>query len=123
MNARAPRLHAGPGARLAVAVLLATAAAPALADPAPAQAPPPHTASAWAGYPRMTLERTYAGPLQDTIIQRWRDPIDGTACYLYLPVTARHSAPLPNGFVQYGANTIGSISCTPGQAPARPPSP
>ena len=58
----------------------------------------------------MQLERQFAGPLQDTIIQRWRDPIDGTACYIYLPITAAHSALAPDGFVQYGANIIGSIS-------------
>lgn len=59
----------------------------------------------------MQLERQFAGPLQDTLIQRWRDPIDGTACYIYLPITAAHSAPTQDGFVQYGANVIGSISC------------
>jgi len=85
------------------------------ARPGAASAP----ASTWAQYPRMQLERTYAGPLQDTIIQRWRDPIDGSVCYLYLPITAQHSAPLASGFVQYGANTVGSISCVVG-AP-RPP--
>jgi hypothetical protein len=62
----------------------------------------------------MVLERTYAGPLQDTVIERWRDPIDGTVCFLYLPITAQHSAPLANGYVGYGPNTIGSISCTAG---------
>jgi len=31
--------------------------------------------------PRMQLERQFAGPLQDTVIQRWRDPVDGTICY------------------------------------------
>ena len=59
----------------------------------------------------MQLERQYAGPLQDTIVQRWRDGIDGSICYIYLPITAAHSPPVANGFVQYGANTIGSISC------------
>jgi hypothetical protein len=68
----------------------------------------------------MQLERQFAGPLQDTIIQRWRDPADGTVCYIYLPITAQHSPPTQSGYVQYGANTIGSISCvgSPG-APAR----
>jgi hypothetical protein len=41
----------------------------------------------------MQLERQFAGPLQDTIIQRWRDPVDGTICYIYLPITAQHSPP------------------------------
>lgn len=45
----------------------------------------------------------FAGPLQDTIVQRWRDPVDGTVCYLYLPISAQHSPPTPSGFVQYGA--------------------
>jgi hypothetical protein len=68
----------------------------------------------------MQLERQFAGPLQDTVIQRWRDPVDGTICYVYLPITAPHTPPTPQGFVQYGANTIGSISCsvaTPRPAP------
>jgi hypothetical protein len=32
----------------------------------------------WAKLPRMQLERQFGGPLQDTIIQRWRDPVDRT---------------------------------------------
>jgi hypothetical protein len=66
----------------------------------------------------MQLDRQFSGPLQDTIIQRWRDPVDGTICYIYLPITAQHSPPVATGFVQYGANTIGSISCAPNVAPA-----
>lgn len=64
--------------------------------------------------PHMHLDRQFAGPLQDTVIQRWRDPVDGTVCYIYLPITAAHTAPTPSGYVQYGANSIGSISCLPG---------
>ena len=60
----------------------------------------------------MQLEGQFAGPLKDTIIQRWRDPVDGTVCYIYLPVVVPH-APGPSGYVQYGANAIGSISCIP----------
>jgi hypothetical protein len=71
--------------------------------------------SAWDKMPHMQLERQYAGPLQDTIVQRWRDPVDGTICYIYLPISAEHSPPTPAGFVQYGANTIGSISCLVGR--------
>jgi hypothetical protein len=67
---------------------------------------------AWGQLPRMQLERQFAGPLQDTVIQRWRDPADGTVCYIYLPITAQHTPPTPSGYVQYGANAIGSISCT-----------
>src|SRR5258708_8457395 len=74
----------------------------------------------WEKLPRMKLERQFAGPLRDTIIQRWRDPADGTICYIYLPISAQHSPPTQAGFVQYGANTIGSISCV--AAGARPAS-
>jgi hypothetical protein len=77
----------------------------------------------WAKLPRMQLERQFAGPLQDTIIQRLRDPVDGTICYIYLPITAVHSAPTASGYVQYGANTIGSISCVAAAARPRPPAP
>src|SRR5580704_16032395 len=73
--------------------------------PAPAPAQPPQ--SEWSKLPRMQLERQFAGPLQDTIVQRWRDPVDGMICYIYLPITAAHTAPMANGFVQYGANAIG----------------
>lgn len=62
--------------------------------------------------PRMRLEAQYPGPLQDTTIQRWRDPVDGTVCYIYLPIAVAHAAG-PNGLVQYGAANIGSISCFP----------
>ena len=69
--------------------------------------------------PRMVLERQFAGPLQDTLIQRWRDPADGTICYIYLPITAPHSSPTQSGYVQYGPNSIGSISCAPTPSPPR----
>ncbi|MGJ4917897.1 hypothetical protein ACQR10_27795 [Bradyrhizobium sp. HKCCYLRH2060] len=78
--------------------------------PPPPQAQPQQS-SQWATMPRMQLERQFAGPLQDTIVQRWRDPADGTVCYIYLPISAPHSPPTPAGFVQYGGNTVGSISC------------
>jgi hypothetical protein len=88
-------------------------------QPAPQVAPQP--AQNWDTLPRMQLERQFAGPLRDTIIQRWRDPNDGTVCYIYLPITAAHSPPAPSGFVQYGANTIGSLSCLAGgPKPAQP---
>ncbi len=73
--------------------------------------------------PRMQLERQFAGPLQDTIVQRWRDPVDGTVCYIYLPITAARSAPTANGYVEYGANTIGSISCLESAAAPKPATP
>ena len=59
----------------------------------------------------MHLERQFAGPLQDTVIQRLRDPVDGTVCYLYLPIAVAHSPATVTGFVQYGSNTIGTINC------------
>lgn len=69
--------------------------------------------------PRMHLERQFAGPLQDTVVQRLRDPVDGTICYMYLPISAAHTPPTPSGYVQYGANTIGSISCHDAARPAK----
>ncbi|MEQ8378733.1 hypothetical protein [Parvibaculum sp.] len=74
-------------------------------------------------FPHMELQAQYAGPFADTLIQRWRDPIDGHVCYIYLPANVKH-APLekPGGFFDYGANSIGSISCgAPG--PALKPAP
>ena len=102
-------------------VFIMPATAVAQPQPAPQQpVPPAQPQSTWDTLPRMQLERQYAGPLRDTVIQRWRDPTDGTLCYVYLPITAQHSPPTPSGFVQYGANTIGSISCLP--SPAGPTS-
>jgi hypothetical protein len=70
-----------------------------------------HGSADWGKLPKMQLERQFAGPLQDTVIQRLRDPVDGTVCYLYLPISAPHSPTTATGFVQYGPNTIGSINC------------
>jgi hypothetical protein len=79
----------------------------------PAQQPQPvQPQSTWDTMPRMQLERQFAGPLRDTVVQRWRDT-DGTVCYIYLPISAQHSPPSATGFVTYGSNTIGSISCFP----------
>jgi hypothetical protein len=86
-------------------------------QPSPQQQSPQQ--STWQQLPHMQLERQFAGPLQDTVVQRWRDPVDGTICYIYLPITAPHSPPTASGYVQYGANTIGSISCAQGE-PAKP---
>jgi hypothetical protein len=68
----------------------------------------------WGKLPHMQLERQFAGPLQDTVIQRLRDPGDGTICYLYLPISAPHTPITATGFVQYGPNIIGTINCIPG---------
>jgi hypothetical protein len=73
----------------------------------------------WKDFPRMRLERQYAGPLQDTIIQRWSDPVDGTVCYIYLPINAQHAPRDQTGYVQYGSNIIGSISCFASAAAAK----
>jgi hypothetical protein len=89
-------------------------AAPVAPGPPPAAAPAPQQfqqSQEWSKLPRMQLERQFAGPLQDTVIQRLRDPVDGTVCYLYLPISVAHSATTVTGFVQYGPNTIGSIDC------------
>ena len=67
----------------------------------------------------MQLERQFAGPLQDTVVQRWRDPVDGTVCYIYSPISVAHTPTTSTGFVQYGGNTIGSINCLP-NPPAAP---
>jgi hypothetical protein len=107
----------------ALVIIVVVARAPAIAQQtqqAPAQPAQsaPQPAGEWARLPHMQLERQFAGPLQDTLIQRWRDPVDGTACYIYLPITVAHSPPAQGGFVQYGANVIGTISCFRVAAPA-----
>jgi hypothetical protein len=67
----------------------------------PAPTAPPQAAPApspnWQQLPRMQLDRQFAGPLQDTIVQRWRDPTDGTICYIYF---ADHGA-------AFGADGVG----------------
>jgi hypothetical protein len=111
------------GAALAI---LATVALPcdAIAQQQPAQPVQPapqqfQRSTEWEKLPKMVLERQFAGPLEDTVIQRLRDPVDGTICYLYLPISAPHSPTTATGFVQYGPNTIGTIDCVPG-TPAHP---
>lgn len=74
-------------------------------------------ASADRAHPQaLRLEGQFAGPLTDTTIERWRDPVDGTVCYVYLPIAVAHSAG-PSGLVQYGAANIGSLSCFAGPPP------
>ena len=104
-------------------VFIMPATAVAQPQPAPQQpVPQAQPQSTWDTLPRMQLERQFAGPLRDTVVQRWRDIADGTVCYIYLPISAQHSPPTPGGFVNYGSNSIGSISCLPG-APARAAAP
>ena len=69
-------------------------------------------AQTWEGLPTMNLEQVFRGPLRDTVIQRWRDPVNSIICYMYVPVSAPMVAPQPgSNFFQYGPNIIGSISC------------
>jgi hypothetical protein len=65
----------------------------------------------WERMPRIQLEEQFAGPLKDTAIQRWRDPRENVLCYIYLPFTAPHTPATSAGYVLYGSNMIGSISC------------
>jgi hypothetical protein len=67
----------------------------------------------------MRLEAQFPGPLKDTTVERWRDPVDGSVCYIYLPIAVARSEG-PNGLVQYGAANIGSISCFPGRSSLLP---
>ena len=121
---------AGRWCVLAVAAFAACLGSPVLAQqqaPAPGapqpqqqqqqQAEQPRQSSAWERLPKMQLEQMFGGPFQDTIIQRLRDPQTGALCYLYLPFTVQHSARTALGSVQYGPNTIGSISCLESAAP------
>lgn len=69
------------------------------------------------------LEAQFAGPHQDTIIQRWVDKARNNTCYLYIPVVVptlvssqdkNTQAGLSQATKQpkvYGANNLGSISC------------
>jgi len=61
----------------------------------------------------MQVEAYYRAPLADTMIQRLRDPIDGSVCFLYVPIEAQHGRRGASGYVSYGSNTIGSLSCFP----------
>jgi hypothetical protein len=106
--------------RSAVVVTVWLPLAVAAQQPPPQPQQPPPESDQWAKLPKMQLERQFAGPLQDTIVQRWRDPVEGVICYIYLPITAAHSPPTTTGYVQYGANGIGTISCI---EPARLPAP
>ena len=113
-----PRLAvAAFAAMMAVVLPLAAFAQQQPSQPAPQQNQP---SAEWSKLPRMQIERQFAGPLQDTVIQRLRDPVDGTICYLYLPISAPHSPVTATGFVQYGSSVIGSINCMPGPPAALP---
>ena len=91
----------------------APASAAAAASPATAAASPATAAAGpeWGSFPTMILEKVYRGPLRDTIIQRWRDPVDGSVCFLYTPISTPMLPQPSDGYMQYGPNAIGSISC------------
>ncbi len=67
------------------------------------------------------LEAQFAGPHQDTIIQRWTDKAKNTTCYLYIPVmiptlvsqdkNVQSDVLIKKPPKIYGSNNIGSISC------------
>ena len=61
----------------------------------------------------MEVEQQFAGPVSNTAIYRWRDPTNGSVCYVYVPVDAQYASSRASGFVKRAANTIGSISCIP----------
>ncbi len=73
------------------------------------------------------LEAQFAGPHQDTIIQRWTDRAKNNTCYLYIPVVVPTLASPQDQNKQagvsqatkqpkiYGANNLGSISCVKAQ--------
>jgi hypothetical protein len=113
-----------------ILAFLFCAANPAFAQvPAPGPPATPEAAQqqfpsspAWGQLPKMQLEAQFAGPLQDTIVQRWRVPSDGATCFIYLPIAAAHTPPTATGFVQYGSNTIGNISCFAGPPRKQPAS-
>lgn len=88
---------------------------PAGSVPAPGHqsgaVPPPAPAAEWGSFPTMLLEKIYRGPLRDTVVQRWRDPIDGSVCFLYIPISTPLLPQPAEGYMQYGPNQIGSISC------------
>ena len=106
-----------PLAVAALGLCLALPGATRAQAPASGPAAPPAAALApqqkndWETFPTMLLEKVYRGPLRDTIIQRWRDPIDGSVCFLYLPISAPLAPQSQSGYAQYGPNQIGSISC------------
>ena len=80
-----------------------------VSGPAKAQQP---AAQGWESFPTMILEQVYRAPLRDTVIQRWRDPMNSVICYLYVPISTPFAPAQPgNAYVQYGPNHIGSISC------------
>jgi hypothetical protein len=100
---------------------LTGAIGPAHADDV--KTPPAKSAAgpAWSSLPSMQIEAYYRAPLVDTMIQRLRDPIDGSVCFLYVPIEAQHSRRGASGYVSYGSNNIGALSCFPNPDSLRRP--
>ena len=118
------RATIGQLAAAAMTLLSGVALAQAPMQQHPPQQQPPQQQQqqiTWEQLPHMQLEGNFAGPLKDTTIQRWRDTSENVVCYIYAPFNAQHSTPTATGYVVYGANQIGTISCVPGRAPATPP--
>jgi hypothetical protein len=74
--------------------------------------PAPQSPSGAKSYPPMSLEARYAGPIEGTMIQRWRDPHYGVVCYIYIPMVVRHER-AGDGPAEYGSRSIGTIRCVP----------
>lgn len=106
--------------RQAPAQAAPAAPAPPLAAAPEAPRPPEPAGPRWEDFPVMTLERIFRGPLRDTVVQRWRDPVDGATCMIYVPLTAAFSG--QGQYLIYGPNSIGSISCF-GPLPSAAPAP
>lgn len=57
----------------------------------------------------LTLERSFPGPFEGTSIYRLRDTERDVTCYLFVPDQVRFSR--DGDRIDYGASSIGSISC------------
>jgi hypothetical protein len=95
--------------------------APSLADDGKTPPAKAATGPTWSSLPSMQIEAYYRAPLADTMIQRLRDPIDGSVCFLYVPIEAQHSRRGASGYISYGSNSIGSLSCFPNPDSVRSP--
>lgn len=109
---------AAQGALIAILIAMIGTVRAADAKPPAAKA---SAGPAWESLPSMQVEAYYRAPLADTMIQRLRDPIDGSVCFLYVPIEAQHGRRGSSGYVSYGSNTIGSLSCFPNPDYARRP--
>jgi len=67
-----------------------------------------------ARFATVEVNRTFYSLPEAATIERWRDPVDGAVCYIYLPIAVEHQQG-PNNLVQYGSSVIGTISCYSGR--------